>query len=131
MLRVQPLTFSFFAHSATIVSGAVAERCKLNAYLIYTVVITGKQHTGCSLQCPVTSPMPHPRIQLRASNAHSPPPHLLEPLVTAFIYPCVVHWVWDSHGFLCAGNPKAMMSGVIDFAGSGVVRAPPISLPRR
>eukprot|EP00326_Haptolina_ericina_P036091 CAMPEP_0181250950 /NCGR_PEP_ID=MMETSP1096-20121128/46598_1 /TAXON_ID=156174 ORGANISM="Chrysochromulina ericina, Strain CCMP281" /NCGR_SAMPLE_ID=MMETSP1096 /ASSEMBLY_ACC=CAM_ASM_000453 /LENGTH=397 /DNA_ID=CAMNT_0023348463 /DNA_START=1 /DNA_END=1194 /DNA_ORIENTATION=- len=71
--------YAFAAAAATIVSGAVAERCKLNAYLIYTVVIT------------------------------------------AFIYPCVVHWVWDSHGFLCAGNPKAMMSGVIDFAGSGVV----------
>jgi len=33
--------------------------------------------------------------------------------LTAFVYPVVVHWVWDSEGFLC--------SKMIDFAGSGVV----------
>ena len=34
--------------------------------------------------------------------------------ITAFIYPVVVHWVWDDEGFL-----KQM--GFVDFAGSGVV----------
>uniref|UniRef100_A0A7S2DZY3 Ammonium transporter n=1 Tax=Haptolina brevifila TaxID=156173 RepID=A0A7S2DZY3_9EUKA len=72
-------SYTFAAAAATIVSGAVAERCKLSAYIIYTCVITG------------------------------------------FIYPCVVHWVWDTSGFLSAVNPNHVLGGVIDFAGSGVV----------
>lgn len=71
--------YCFCAACATIVSGAVAERCQLGAYLIYCTVIIG------------------------------------------FIYPVVVHWVWDSAGFLCGWNSAAMMGGMIDFAGSGVV----------
>ena len=71
--------YCFCAACATIVSGAVAERCQLGAYLIYCVVIIG------------------------------------------FIYPVVVHWVWDTAGFLCGWNPTAIMGGMIDFAGSGVV----------
>jgi Amt family ammonium transporter len=41
--------------------------------------------------------------------------------LTGLIYPVVVHWVWDSSGFLSAGNPNHILGGVIDFAGSGVV----------
>ena len=43
-------------------------------------------------------------------------------LLTAFVYPVVVHWVWDSNGWMSAwgGNDSNSLS-VIDFAGSGVV----------
>jgi hypothetical protein len=71
--------YAFCAAAATIVSGAVAERCQLMAYLVYSFCISG------------------------------------------FVYPVVVHWVWDPAGFLSAFNKDHIMSGVIDFAGSGVV----------
>jgi Amt family ammonium transporter len=42
-------------------------------------------------------------------------------IIVGFIYPVVVHWVWDPNGFLSAFNPNAMLAGMTDFAGSGVV----------
>lgn len=75
--------YVFAAAAATIVSGAVAERAQLTAYLIYTCVITG------------------------------------------FIYPIVVHWVWCDNGFLSgaftAKRSLTVLGGCLDFAGSGVV----------
>jgi len=70
--------WAFCVTASTIVSGAVAERMKLEAYFIYTIVIT------------------------------------------AFIYPIVVHWVWSGEGWASAFNPDAS-NPIIDFAGSGVV----------
>lgn len=82
--------WTFSAAAATIVSGAVAERCKLEAYFVYSVILT------------------------------------------AFVYPVVVHWVWDSEGWLCSwkadGKPFlggdegfSKSNGMIDFAGCSVV----------
>jgi len=71
--------FTFAAAAATIVSGAVAERCQLIAYMVYSFGITG------------------------------------------LVYPVVAHWVWDVNGCLSILNDDAIMGGVIDFAGSGVV----------
>jgi Amt family ammonium transporter len=46
-------------------------------------------------------------------------------ILTTFIYPIVVHWVWDSEGFMCnwmEGDPVVAGSkNLMDFAGSGVV----------
>ena len=64
--------FTFCATAATIVSGSLAERTKLEAYIVYSF------------------------------------------LMSSFIYPVVVHWVWSPDGWLA-------QEGFIDFAGSGVV----------
>lgn len=63
--------FTFCATCATIVSGALAERTKLEGFIIFNVIMT------------------------------------------AFVYPIVVHWTWG-YGWLAAMN-------YTDFAGSGIV----------
>jgi Amt family ammonium transporter len=72
--------FTFAATAATIVAGTVAERCKMVAYLCYSLMLTG------------------------------------------FVYPVVVHAIWNSAGFLSSFNDDPFLGvGMIDFAGSGVV----------
>jgi Amt family ammonium transporter len=72
--------FTFAATAATIVAGTVAERCKMAAYLCYSIFLT------------------------------------------AFVYPVVVHAIWNGDGFLSAFNSDLLLgAGMIDFAGSGVV----------
>ncbi|KAI5649814.1 hypothetical protein M9H77_35819 [Catharanthus roseus] len=43
--------------------------------------------------------------------------------LTGFVYPVVSHWFWSSDGWASATNTNNLLfgSGVIDFAGSGVV----------
>ncbi|GFY81458.1 ammonium transporter 1;1 [Actinidia rufa] len=43
--------------------------------------------------------------------------------LTGFVYPVVSHWFWSPDGWASAGNTGNLLfgSGVIDFAGSGVV----------
>jgi Amt family ammonium transporter len=73
--------FTFAATAATIVAGTVAERCKMSAYLCYSIFLT------------------------------------------AFVYPVVVHTIWNGEGWLSAFNGDNLFldCGMIDFAGSGVV----------
>jgi Amt family ammonium transporter len=45
-------------------------------------------------------------------------------VLTSFIYPVVVHWGWDSEGFMCNWGSSVLISGsvnLVDFAGSGIV----------
>ncbi|PRQ36845.1 putative ammonium transporter, ammonium/urea transporter [Rosa chinensis] len=43
--------------------------------------------------------------------------------LTGFVYPIVSHWIWSADGWASAFNTENLLfdSGVIDFAGSGVV----------
>lgn len=54
------------------------------------------------------------RIRLSAYLAYSV-------LLTGFVYPVIVHWVWDTEGWISAFNEDHLNGGMIDFAGSGVV----------
>mmetsp|Transcript_196 Transcript_196/g.306 ORF Transcript_196/g.306 Transcript_196/m.306 type:complete len:718 (+) Transcript_196:127-2280(+) len=75
----------FCSAATTIVSGSVAERCRLEAYFTYSII------------------------------------------VSSFVYPVVVHWIWSPTGFLSpfydseSGERLLKENGVLDFAGSGVV----------
>lgn len=74
--------YAFAATAATIVSGAVAERARFEAYLLYAFFLT------------------------------------------AWVYPNIVHWVWNEDGWLSAFNftgDRFNHTGMIDFAGCGVV----------
>merc|ERR1719487_1451135 len=70
---------AFCATAATIVSGSMAERTKLQGFAIFTVMLT------------------------------------------AFLYPVVVHWGWSGQGILNDGEASIVGATYNDFAGSGIV----------
>lgn len=70
---------AFCATAATIVSGSMAERTKLEGFAFFIV------------------------------------------LLTAFLYPVVVHWGWSGQGILNDGEGSIVGPGYNDFAGSGIV----------
>ena len=41
--------------------------------------------------------------------------------VSSFIYPVVVRWVWCEKGWLSIQNENALLGGMLDFVGGGVV----------
>ena len=63
------LWLQFAATTVTIVSGAVAERTKFEAYLLYAFSLT------------------------------------------SWVYPVIVHWVWDPTGWLSAFNEDDLFNG--------------------
>ena len=70
------------------------------------------------------SPRPRRRRSAAASPSGSIASRLLvaATLVTAVVYAVPVHWVWSDDGCLSPWNEGALLStGVIDFAGSGLV----------
>lgn len=75
--------YAFAATATTIVSGAVAERTRFEAYVM------------CAF------------------------------FLTSWVYPVLVHWIWAHSGWLTAHKPLRDQlfngTGLIDFAGSGVV----------
>lgn len=71
--------WTFAATAVTIVSGAMAGRTQLKAYIVYSTIIT------------------------------------------AFVYPTIVHWTWSGNAWLASGNFDDDQVGYSDFAGSGIV----------
>ena len=55
-----PLQFTFAATSATIVSGAVAERCRFECYVFYNLILVSLVYPVVSCQRASTSPAPLP-----------------------------------------------------------------------
>lgn len=82
--------FIFAATAATIVSGAVAERCNFKAYIIYSAAISGN-------------------LIFKFPNHQT---------FKGFIYPVVSHWVWSENGWLLVlGYTDFAGSGAVHLLG--------------
>nr|CAD7262581.1 unnamed protein product [Timema shepardi] len=95
--------FVFAATAATIVSGAVAERCNFFAYLVYSGIISVSS----------LSSTPDPVSAGVQPNLHQTT-QILGHTTCGFTYPIVAHWVWSPQGWL-------LKMGYRDFAGCGAV----------
>lgn len=95
------LTFPFYSmppeNSATIVAGTLAERCQMNAYLFYSMVLTG---FGKSHQVDIFKKIPTSDYNLFT---------LYFFLILNLVYPVIVHNVWSSNGYLSASNANPLV----------------------
>jgi len=106
------------------VSGAVAQRICLEAYLTFAVLLSvltcsSSREASLCLHC-------QPSRLL--SCVASPLTLTLQNIFILFSDPLIVHWVWSDDGMFSAGRGQASSGatplfgcGVLDFAGSGVV----------
>ncbi len=112
--------WAFAAATATIVSGAVAERCTFLAYICYTCFMTGfvcEWRSGVLGACARS-------VLVRDESTRSTPRRSRG---CRCADPVVVHSVWSYEGWLSPwstnwdGYAMILKTGAIDFAGSGVV----------
>ncbi len=114
--------FACAATSTTIVAGTLAERSQIVAYFLYSTLLSGFVYPGTSKWSEIVSALY--RLNLWRRNELDSFPYLIYAFAheTVNVPPVIAHAVWSIEGFLNASKANRLFgSGMIDFAGSGVV----------